>query len=85
MSRTSIFFGTVVPCVIGGHIMNKVYVWEILQGKEEKKYLHDQGVNIMTPEEYQHNQDDIKEIELWKNNCPLWKKWCTHPDIKSYK
>ena len=76
------FFSTIVPCVIGSHIMNKIYAWEILNDREERKYSHDQGVNIMTPEEYQHNQKDINEIELWQKNCPLWKKWCTQPNIK---
>jgi len=53
-----------------------MYVGELLKDREVKLKLDD-----ITPDDYIQIQDDIKEIQRWKRDCPIWKKWCTLPDI----
>jgi len=57
---------TVVPIIAGSHIYNHLVIYEQLKIRENNKSKY----NV-----------DIDEISRWKQECPLWKQWCTLPDI----
>lgn len=57
---------TLIPTIIGSHITNHLAVKEQLEIRNDT-------------EKY---KKDIDKINKWREECPIWKQWCTCPDIE---